>query len=338
MQLKTPYLLFLGDAQDLLSAKTAFGIAYWRPEKCIGQLRLPNCTIDLKIPDLTLEEAFQKGAKTLIIGVANRGGIINPEWIPIFQKALTLGYDLASGLHQRLSDIVALKETAQQYKRSLFDVRHPQNDFPIATGLKRAGKRLLTVGTDCSIGKMFTSLALARDMKAKGFNVDFRATGQTGIFIASTGVSIDAVISDFVAGATETLSPNNQENHWDIIEGQGSLFHPSFAGVTLGLIHGSQPDAIIVCDEPHRPHMRGLPHYALPSIEECIDLNLRMARLTNPNVECVGISYNTSLMPASERIPFLENMQQKYNYPCIDPTIDTSPIINRLKQSYKMAC
>ncbi|MDP1975548.1 MAG: N-acetyltransferase DgcN [Alphaproteobacteria bacterium] len=338
MQIQTPYLLFLGDVQDLLSAKTAFGIAYWRSEKCMGQLRLPGCKVDLKIQDLSLEEAFQKGAKTLIIGVANRGGIISPDWIPILQKALVLGYDLASGLHQRLNDIVELKETAQLHKRSLFDVRHPQEDFQVATGLKRTGKRLLTVGTDCSVGKMFTSLALARDMKEKGFSVDFRATGQTGIFIASSGVSVDAVISDFVAGATETLSPNNQENHWDIIEGQGSLFHPSFAAVTLGLIHGSQPDAIIVCHEPNRPHMRGLPHFMLPDIEECIDLNLKAARLTNPNVECVGISFNTSLMPASERISFLENMEKKYNYPCIDPTIDTMPIINRLKQSYKVAC
>lgn len=338
MQLKAPYLLFLGDVQDLLSAKTAFGIAYWRPEKCIGQLRLPNCTVDLKIPDMSLEEAFQKGAKTLIIGVANRGGIISPEWISVLQKAISIGYDLASGLHQRLTDIAPLKETAQQHKRSLFDVRHPQDNFPIATGLKRTGKRLLTVGTDCSIGKMFTSLALARDMEIKGFKVDFRATGQTGIFIASAGVSIDAVISDFIAGATEILSPHNQENHWDIIEGQGSLFHPSFAGVSLGLIHGSQPDAIVVCHEPNRSHMRGLSHFSLPSIEECIDLNLKVARLTNPNVECVGISFNTSVLPVSERAPFLENMQQKYNYPCIDPTIDTLPIINRLKQSYKVAC
>lgn len=338
MYIQTPYLLFLGDVQDLLSAKTAFGIAYWRPEKCIGQLRLPKCNVDLKLPDLPLEEAFQKGAKTLIIGVANRGGLISPEWIPMLQNALILGYDLASGLHQRLNDIAVLKETAHMHKRSLFDVRHPQETFPIATGVKRTGKRLLTVGTDCSIGKMFTSLALARDMQEKGFNVDFRATGQTGIFIASSGVSIDAVISDFVAGATETLSPNNKENHWDIIEGQGSLFHPSFAGVTLGLIHGSQPDAIVVCHEPNRSHMRGLPHFTLPSIEECIDLNLKVARLTNPNVECVGLSFNTSSLPMSERVSFLENMQKKYNYPCIDPTIDTSPIINKLKQSYKMAC
>lgn len=338
MQLKAPYLLFLGDVQDLLSAKTAFGIAYWCPEKCVGQFRLPACKVDLKLSDLSLEEAFQKGARTLIIGVANRGGIINSEWIPIFQKALELGYDLASGLHQRLTDIDILKNTAQHHKRSIFDVRHPQENFPIAIGMKRTGKRLLTIGTDCSIGKMFTSLALARDMKAKGFNVDFKATGQTGIFIAGSGVSIDAVVSDFVAGATETLSPNNTENHWDIIEGQGSLFHPSFAGVTLGLIHGSQPDAIVLCHEPNRAHMRGLPHFALPSIEECIDLNLKAARLTNPNVECVGISFNTSVLPESERVSFLNNMQQKYNYPCIDPTIDTMPIINRLKQSYKMAC
>lgn len=338
MKIQAPYLLFLGDVQDLLSAKTAFGIAFWCPEKCVGQYRLPNCKVDLKLPDLTLEEGLQKGAKTLIIGVANRGGVIGHDWIPFLQKALALGYDLASGLHQKLSSIPEIKELAEKNQRQLIDVRHPMHSFPIATGIKRTGKRLLTVGTDCSIGKMFTSLALARDLNKKGVKADFRATGQTGIFIAGHGISVDAIVSDFVAGATETLSPNNAEDHWDIIEGQGSLFHPSFAGVTLGLIHGSQPDAIVVCHEPNRSSMRGLPHYTLPDLNLCIEANLQAARLTNPKVKCIGLSFNTSVLPENEREPFLEKMRQKYDFPCIDPARDTSPIVDQLIQQYKMAC
>jgi len=336
MKIKSPYLLFLGDVQDKLAAKTAGGVAYWCPEKCVGQMRLPECKVDLQLPDLSLEEGLSKGAKTLLIGAVNRGGVIAQNWIPYLQKALVLGYDLASGLHQKLSSIEALYTIAQN-NGQLLDIRHPTQDYPIANALKRTGKRLLTVGTDCSIGKMFTSLCLTRDLQKRGIDAEFKATGQTGLFIAGSGICVDAIVSDFIAGAVEVLSPNHSETHWDIIEGQGSLFHPSFAGVTLGLIHGSQPDAIVVCHEPNRDHMRGLPHFKLPDLEDCIEANLKAASLVNPNVECAGLSFNTSVLQEDQRLPFLEAMRLKYPFPCIDPSIDTSPILDRLGQRYKMA-
>ncbi len=246
MSIEHPYLLFLGDAADQLAAKTAQGIAHWRPDWCLGQLRLPGCNADLGLADLSLEQAAEAGARTLVIGVANRGGVISEAWVAVLEQALRLGMDLAAGLHNRLADVPSLAATAEQHGRRLFDVRHPTREFEVANGRKRAGKRLLTVGTDCSVGKMYASLALEREMRAQGLNADFRATGQTGILIAGDGISVDAVVADFIAGSIEWLAPANDPDHWDVIEGQGSLFHASFAGVSLGLMHGAQADALVL--------------------------------------------------------------------------------------------
>ncbi len=319
MPLRTPYLLFIGDAPDQLAAKTADGIAFWRPEISLGQLRLPGCKANLGLPDMTIEEAAAAGAKTLIVGTTNRGGVLGAGWEGLLARALELGMDLASGLHHRLADIPALRETAARCGRQIADVRHPTREFAVGNGLKRPGKRLLTVGTDCSIGKMYTALALEREMKARGLNADFRATGQTGIFIAGDGVSIDAVVSDFVSGAVEWLTPANDPDHWDVIEGQGSLFHASYAGVTLGLIHGAQPDALVMCHEPTRPHMRGLPTYKLPELKPCIARNLEAAQLTNPAARCIGLSVNTAALDAAAARDYLNRTADELGLPCIDP-------------------
>ncbi|MEX1147268.1 MAG: DUF1611 domain-containing protein, partial [Sphingomonadales bacterium] len=238
MDIKAPYLLFLGDAPDELAAKTAIGVLHWRPEKCMGQFRLPGCAADLGLTDMTIAEAAAAGVRTLVIGVANAGGRIPDHWTRSIVEALDAGLDVASGLHRRLDAIPAIADAAARNGRALMDVRHPSGDLAVGTGKRRTGKRLLAVGTDCSVGKMFASLAIEAEMKARGIAVDFRATGQTGILIAGSGISVDAVVADFISGASESLSPDNDPDHWDIVEGQGSLFHPSFAGVSLGLLHG----------------------------------------------------------------------------------------------------
>ena len=156
-------------------------------------------------------------------------------------------------------------------------------------------------------------------MLARGMQATFRATGQTGIFIAGRGVAIDAVVADFISGAVEWLCPANASDHWDLVEGQGSLFHPSFAGVTLGLIHGSQPDALILCHEPTRTHLRGLPHYPLPGIQPTIDSCLAHARLVNPAAVCVGMSVNTEALGDSEAEDYLGGLENKYGLPAADP-------------------
>lgn len=319
MNISKPYLLFLGDAADQLAAKTAKGVYDWRPDDCVGQLRLDGSNADIGLNDMTIAEAKKTGAKTLVAGVANRGGLVSDSWISVLTEALEAGMDLAAGLHNRLADIPALKEAADRLGRNIFDVRHPTDTYPVGTGAKREGKRLLPVGTDCSCGKMYTALAIEREMLARGMNATFRATGQTGILIAGKGVSVDAVVADFIAGAVETIAPPNTPDHWDIIEGQGSLFHASYAGVSTGLLHGAQPDALVLCHEPTRTHMRGLPHFPLPTLEDCMAANLKVASLTNPDVRFVGISIDTSRLDADAALTFLEETGKQLGLPAVDP-------------------
>jgi uncharacterized NAD-dependent epimerase/dehydratase family protein len=178
---------------------------------------------------------------------------------------------------------------------------------------------LLTVGTDCALGKKYTALALARAFVARGVEADFRAAGQTGILIAGGGIPMDAVIADFEAGAAEMLSPDASPQHWDVIEGQGALFHPAYAGVSLGLLHGSQPDAFVVCHEPGRMHVLGHPEFALPTIEEVIDMTIRLGRRTNPAIRCVGISLNTGRLDADAIQELFSRVSQRLGLPVADP-------------------
>lgn len=317
--IETPYLLFLGDAPDQLAAKVAQGIKDWRPENAVGQFRMDGCKADVGLTDMTLAEAKEAGAKTLVIGVANRGGVISAAWKEVLVEALNMGFDLASGLHNLLANEGVLVAASQVNGRTLHDVRVPNVEYPIANGKKRTGKRVLAVGTDCSVGKMYTALALDVAMRERGMNSTFRATGQTGILITGSGVPLDAVIADFMAGAVEYLTPDNDPDHWDIIEGQGSLFHVSYSGVTLALIHGGQPDALILCHEPTRPHMRGLPDYTPPSMDAVRDVALTLARVANPDCKVVGISVNTQHMSEQEADDYLKKVEAELGLPAVDP-------------------
>ncbi len=329
--MQPPYLLFLGDVADQLAAKTASGIVHWRPERCFGQLRLPDCRADLGIPDRTVAEAREAGVRTLVVGVANSGGVLAESWIDSIVEAIEAGFDVASGLHTKLTDVPRIAAAAAARGVSLFDVRHPTRRFATGTGRRRPGKRLLTVGTDCSCGKMYTALAIEREMTNRGMKATFRATGQTGILIAGEGVAIDAVVADFISGAVEWLAPDNEPDHWDVIEGQGSLFHPAFAGVSLGLLHGAQADALVLCHEPTRRHMRGLPHQPLPDIRECMELNLRTARLTNPEARFVGVSVNSAALSAAERETLFGELAGRTGLPVVDPfTTGVGPIVDAL--------
>jgi uncharacterized NAD-dependent epimerase/dehydratase family protein len=317
--LKAPYLLFLGAAPSPLDAKTALGIAYWRRELCLGQLRLPGCNADAGLPDLDLEAGRKRGAASLIIGVAPMGGQLDPAWTEILQRAARLGYDIVSGMHTRLASVPNLLELAAAHGGRLIDVRTPPADIPVATGVRRAGRRLLTVGTDCAVGKKYTALAIERELRARGRNCTFRATGQTGIMIAGSGIPIDAVVSDFVAGAAEQLSPANDPGHWDIVEGQGSLFHPSYAGVTLGLIHGTQPDALVLCHHVSRHFIDGLDGYAIPPLGVCVARYIEAARLTNPAARCIGIAVNAAGLDDAAYRQACDAIEQQTRLPCTDP-------------------
>ncbi len=317
--LKAPYLLFLGAAPTLADAKTAAGIAHWRYELCCGQLRLPGCKADTGLPDLDLETARARGARSLIIGVAPMGGQFEPAWIEVMQRAARLGYDIVSGMHTKLGTIAGLAELAAMHGGQLIDVRVPPADIKVGTGAKRTGRRLLTVGTDCAVGKKYTALAIDRELRAQGRKSTFRATGQTGIMIAGSGIPIDAVVSDFVAGAAEMLSPANDADHWDIVEGQGSLFHPSYAGVTLGLIHGTQPDALVLCHDLSRKAIECVDGYPIPPLNFCIRRYIEAAQLTNAAVCCLGVSVNASHLTEADYRRARAEIEAETGLPCVDP-------------------
>lgn len=326
-----PWLLFLGDAPDIGWAKTAAGICQWRRERSAGQLRLPGCGVDLGLPDLTPAEAARRGIRTLVIGIANDGGYIAEPWIAPIVAALDAGLDVASGLHEPLADVPAIAAAAARNGRRLIEVRHPTMSFPPGTGRKRTGKRLLTVGTDCAIGKKYTALAIDRELRRRGIPSDFRATGQTGIFISDRGVAVDSVVSDFVSGAAEWLSPDAAPDHWDVIEGQGALHHPAYAGVTLGLLHGSQPDALVLCHAHGRTHLEGYEGFAIPPLADCLDLCLAAARLTNPRARFVGVSLNTSRLDDRGAAEACSELADQLSLPCSDPIRHGVPaIVDRL--------
>ncbi|MCE4226877.1 DUF1611 domain-containing protein [Methylobacterium sp. C25] len=337
MQIATPYLMFLGDVPDRLAAKTAYGIADWRPEWCIGQIRMDGCAADLGIPDLTLAEAIEKGCRTMVVGVVNAGGRLPDHWVAEIVAALEAGLDVASGLHVRLGSIAEIAEAARVNGRQLHDVRHSTESFDTGKGTKRLGKRLLTVGTDCSVGKKYAALALERGMRERGFDADFRATGQTGVFISGRGVAIDAVVADFISGAVEWIAPAADPEHWDLIEGQGSLFHPSFAGVSLGLLHGAQPDAFVICHEPTRTTMRGVKH-PLPSIAEVITQTIASGRLTNPDIRPVGIAVNTQALEEAEARKLLDELTREHDLPATDPVrFGVDGIVDRIAAEFPKA-
>jgi uncharacterized NAD-dependent epimerase/dehydratase family protein len=245
--------------------------------------------------------------------------VIGENWMPSLLEALDSGLDIISGMHTKLNETPSLKIAAERRGRRLIDVRTPPRGIPIASGRRRTGKRLLTVGTDCALGKKYTALALSRAFAVRGLDVDFRATGQTGIMISGGGIPLDAVVADFAAGAAEMLSPDAPAQHWDVIEGQGSLFHPAYAGVSLALLHGSQPDVIVVCHQPGREHMLGHPGYLLSTIDETIDLNLLLGRRTNGSIRCAGISLDTSRLDPGAAHRLLAEESARLGLPVADP-------------------
>ena len=318
-QLRKPYLLFIGDVQDRTSAKTAFGLRDWCRADVLGEWSLPNCPITLELPRLSPLAAAAQGAGSIVIGIAPVGGVLPSHWLGELVAALDAGLDVVSGLHTRLSSFPELVRAAARTDTKLIDVRHSDTNFPAASGARRSGKRVLTVGTDCALGKKYTALALTKALKSRGVSADFRATGQTGVMISGAGIAIDAVIADFIAGAAETLSPGGAVDHWDVIEGQGSLFHPAYAGVTLGLLHGSQPDAIVLCHDPARATIDEYPNFPIPELNVAIDAYLRAGRLTNAAIRCIGLSINSSRLTESAYQAYRVRIQKELGLPVCDP-------------------
>ena len=317
--LRKPYLLFVGDLTNPINAKTAFGLRDWCPGDVLGEWSLPECTVSLGLARLSPREAALRGAGSIVVGVAPVGGVLPAHWIGELIAAADAGLDIVSGLHTRLTSIPELVLAAVRSGVRLIDVRHSDTAFSAATGRKRSGKRLLTVGTDCALGKKYTALALTRSLQAQGVAATFRATGQTGVMISGAGIAIDAVVADFIAGAAEALSPDNAQDHWDVIEGQGSLYHPAYAGVTLGLLHGSQPDAIVLCHDPSRQAIDEYPDFPIPDLKTAIADYLRAGQLTNAAIVCAGVSVNSSSLADADYRSYVARTQNYLGLPVCDP-------------------
>ena len=317
--LRKPYLLYLGDAVLKSDCKTAFGLRDWCGQDVIGEWSHPAAQVSLGLPRLSPAEAARQGAGSIVVGVAPTGGLLPEHWQDDLEAALAAGLDAVSGLHTRLTSLPRLVHAAARSGTRLVDVRNPPGAIPVGSGRKRTGLRVLTVGTDCALGKKYTALALTRALQSKGVAATFRATGQTGILIAGSGIPMDALVADFLAGGGEALSPDNDPAHWDVIEGQGSLLHPAYAAVTLGLLHGSQPDAIVLCHAPERVTIEEYPDYPIPPLPQVIDEYLRAGRLTNRNVRCVGISINSSILDDDGWRRYRAQIECQLQLPICDP-------------------
>lgn len=338
IHLRSPYLIYFGDVSEPGYAKTGFGLIQWRKELCAGQMRLHDCTVDGGIPDMSFDDAQAAGVKSIIIGVATAGGSIPGTWMQDLAEAADRGIDIVSGMHVRLRDFPELVAAAADSGARLIDIRVPPNPINVATGEKRSGRRVLTVGTDCAVGKKYTALAVESEMRRRGWVTDFRATGQTGIMIAGSGVPIDSVVADFISGAAELVSPDAPDDHWDVIEGQGALSHPSYAGVSLGLLHGSQPDALVLCHDACRTQVLGLGSdkiFPLLSLSDTIRTNLESARRVNPAARFVAVAVNSSGIEESERATVLQKYEAETGLPAVDPIIDgPERIVDRIAQEF----
>lgn len=296
-------LCILVDAYlDLFTAKTAVGLLRHCPDEVVAVISRPNAGKKLEelvgagkgVPIVaSIEDALPLRPDHLVLGVAMPGGHVPPEWRAMMLTALRSGMDILNGLHERLNDDAELAAAAKSAGRKIIDVRVPP---PIKdVGLMRArgtkGRRILTVGTDCNLGKRVTALELTRALKARGRRAEFVPTGQTGVMIAGWGMAIDAVISDFVSGAVEQMVLTKADAELILIEGQGSILHPSFSGVTLSLIHGAMPDAMILC---HAPLRRTLRHtdVPFPPLNHWVHLHESLMAPLHPS-RVIGVALNT---------------------------------------------
>jgi len=322
LDLHTPSLLFLGDATDPDEARTAFGLARWRPEACVGQLRYANCRVDTGLPDMDIGQARRAGARSLIIGATPAQGTMNAGWEATLVGALNAGMDVVSGLHQPLEAAPRVANAAYRNGVRLLDLRRVPDSLGPARAEARDGRRLLTVGTDRTTGTLSTALALHRALRQAGVNATFRATGPTGMLIAGEGLVLDAVPADALVSAAEGLTPANDPDHWDIVEGRGALLHPACAPVALGLLHGVRPEALVLCHGAGRDRLAGYSHLRVPELGECLLRHVAAARDVCPEARFLGVALDTTGLHGEARRGALAAVAEHTGLPCVDPLVD----------------
>ena len=351
-----PRYLIIADGEfGPMTSKTANSVIRYQPERVVAVLdrKLAGRTVhsvlgfggDIPVVG-SVEEGLALGPDAVLIGIAPVGGRLPDEWRSWLALALDHGCDLWNGLHTFLSDDPLLAAQAAANGRRIFDLRRPPAGIPVASGRAKSVDPfvVLTVGTDCNVGKMTAQLQLARQLNARGARTRFVATGQTGIMIEGWGIAVDAVIADFIAGAAEQLVLEGSRNA-DIVlvEGQGSINHPGYSAVTLGLLHGSCPDALILCHQSSRMYIgdyREEPWLRLPPLADYIRWYEGLAAAVHPT-RVIGISLNTYDLSEDEARRACEQARAETGLPTTDPVrFDSAPLIEaiaRARAGYRAA-
>ena len=320
----TRRIVILTARLETATPKTAVNLLRYLPDEIVAVVDAEHhgksCAelfgIELNIPVVGSLNDIE--ADTLILGTAPAGGKIPPEMRSVLLEALRRKMNVVSGLHEFLSDDPALVEVARIHGGTIQDVRKNQErDVAQRQGIDERCLRIHTVGQDCNVGKMVVSLELARAFQAQDCSAKFVATGQTGIMIEGDGCPVDAVVVDFINGAAEKLVLRNQHHEILLIEGQGSIVHPRYSAVTLGLLHGCMPDGLILCYEVGRQTVAGMPQIKLPSLQQCIHLYETMANAMHP-CRVIGIAMNGRLVTEQEATVERKMIQNEIGLPVCD--------------------
>jgi uncharacterized NAD-dependent epimerase/dehydratase family protein len=341
-----PRFLILADGDfDPETSKTANSVIRFQPDRVVAVL--DRVTAGQTVQDIlgfggaipivgSMDEGLALGPTAVLIGIAPMGGRLPPEWRLWLADALDAGCDIVSGLHTFLNDDTLLAERAKANGRTITDIRRPPADLPVGDGRARHTEafRVLTVGTDCNVGKMTAQLQLVQGLKDAGLRTRFVATGQTGIMIEGWGIAVDAVVADFVAGAAEWLTVEGSRNaDVVLVEGQGSINHPGYSGVTVGLMHGSCPDAMILCHQTSRQYIgdyREAAWLRIPPLSHYVTLYESVGAAVHPT-RVIGISLNTFDLSDVEARRACERAQQETGLPATDPVrFDAAPLVNAI--------
>ncbi|MGQ0812837.1 MAG: DUF1611 domain-containing protein [Gemmatimonadota bacterium] len=348
------YVILAENLFGVHSSKTAASAIRYFPERVaavIDSRYAGRCVQDVlgfggQIPIVSgLEQALARGEPpptALLVGVSPRGGQLPPGWTDVIVRAAEHGLDLVSGLHQFLADIPAISAAAQRVGVEICDLRRAPTDLSIAMGRAREvdAFTVLTVGTDCNLGKMTTALEIRAGLVQRGERVAFAATGQTGILIEGWGISVDAVIGDFVAGASERLVLQAAELTGSggiiLVEGQGSLLHPAYSGVTLGLLHGSMPNALLLCHDVARSCIRSDGEYdfvPLPPLKDMVTLVEAAAAWLRP-APVIGISLKTNTLAEDEARELVQRVEEETGLPVTDPIrFGVAPLVDAVRNA-----
>ena len=323
----TRYLLLAeGFSADPHYGKTARGVLRYRRDDVVAILDSTRAgEVDDGVPVVgSVDESLRFDPTTALVGVVTQGGRFPPAWLEILKSCIAAGLDIENGLHVFLADDPELATLAVQHKVELRDLRRPPADLSTATGanLGVPGTIVLTVGSDCAIGKMTVSLELDREARSRGLRSIFVPTGQTGIAIAGWGIAVDAVVADFIAGAAERLVVEGSERGGELlwVEGQGAILHPVYSGVTFGLYHGSVPHVLVLCHEAGATEILGAgggPHL-IPPLRELVDLHERLALPARP-AKVAAVALNTRRLSEEDARAVVAAAEAETGLPADDP-------------------